>query len=132
MSKKSHVGLKYYSIKEITGPLIFCKSVSGVSFGEIVKVLTPSEGEKIGQVIDISDEITVIQVFEGTSGLSIETTAVRFTGETLKLPVSMDMFPSSLMPGVSIIIPPSLRITSCLRFVACLPLESFSLTSAVS
>ncbi|TRO50237.1 V-type ATP synthase subunit B [Candidatus Bathyarchaeota archaeon] len=92
MRNKSHIGLKYYTIKEITGPLIFCESVSGVGFGEVVKVLTPSEGEKIGQVIDISDDITVIQVFEGTSGLSIETTAVRFTGETLKLPVSMDMF----------------------------------------
>ncbi len=92
MSKKSHVGLKFYTIKEITGPLIFCESVTGVGFGEVVQVFTPKGGEQTGQVIDISDEVTVIQVFEGTSGLSIETTAVRFTGETIKLPVSMDMF----------------------------------------
>ena len=91
MSKKSHLGLKFFTVKEITGPLLFCESVSGVGFGEVLSVITPS-GEKIGQVIDISDEVTVIQVFEGTAGLSLESTAVRFTGETIKLPVSMDMF----------------------------------------
>jgi V/A-type H+-transporting ATPase subunit B len=92
LSKKSHIGLKFYTVKEITGPIIFCESVSGVGFGEVVRVQTSKGGEQIGQVIDISDEIIVIQVFEGTSGLSIESTAIRFTGETIKLPVSMEMF----------------------------------------
>ncbi len=92
MSKKSHLGLKFFTIKEITGPLLFCESVAGVGFGEVVNVITPKGGEKIGQVIDISDEVTVIQIFESTAGLSIDSTAIRFTGETIKLPVSMDMF----------------------------------------
>ena len=92
MSNKSHKGLKFYTVKEIAGPIIFCESVPGVGFGEVVNVQTPNNKEKIGQVIDISDEITVIQVFEGSSGLSIENTAIRFTGETIKLPVSIEMF----------------------------------------
>ena len=92
MITRSHIGLKFYTTKEITGPLLFCESVTGISFGEVVRVLSPKREELTGQVIDISDEVTVIQVFEGTSGLSINSTGVRFTGETVKLPVSMDMF----------------------------------------
>lgn len=92
MSNKSIIGLKFYTVKEIAGPIIFCESVPGVGFGEVVKVQSPNRKEQIGQVIDISDEITVIQVFEGSSGLSIENTAIRFTGETIKLPVSIEMF----------------------------------------
>ena len=91
MITRSHIGLKFYTTKEIAGPLLFCESVTGISFGEVVRVLSPKREELTGQVIDISDEVTVIQVFEGTSGLSINSTGVRFTGETVKLPVSMDM-----------------------------------------
>jgi len=92
MSGAIHAGLKFFKVKEISGPLLLCESVTGVGYGEVVRVLTPSGDEKMGQVIDVGDKVTVIQVFEGTSGLDIEKTAVRFTGETIKMPVSTDMF----------------------------------------
>ena len=91
MSTTIHSGLKFFTVKEIAGPLLLCESVRGIGYGEVVKVFTHGGGERIGQVIDVSDKVTVIQVFEGTSGLDIKATAVRFTGETIKLPVSMDM-----------------------------------------
>ena len=92
MSAANYAGLKFFTVKEITRSLLLCESVTGIGYGEVVRVLTPSGGEKTGQVIDVSDKVTVIQVFEGTSGLDVKSTAVRFTGETIKLPVSMDMF----------------------------------------
>src|SRR4030065_2449387 len=92
MSAVTNAGLKFFTVKEITGPLLLCESVTGVGYGEVVRVLTQSGDEKNGQVIDVSDKVTIIQVFEGTSGLDVDSTAVRFTGETIKLPVSMDMF----------------------------------------
>ena len=92
MSVPTYAGLKFFTVKEIAGPLLLCESVIGVGYGEVVRVFTQSGDEKTGQVIDVSDKVTVIQVFEGTSGLDVKTTAVRFTGETIKLPVSMDMF----------------------------------------
>jgi V/A-type H+-transporting ATPase subunit B len=52
--------------------------------------MTPTGEDRIGQVIDVGDA-TIIQVFEGTSDLDVKTTATRFTGEPIKLPVSMDM-----------------------------------------
>jgi V/A-type H+-transporting ATPase subunit B len=65
--------------------------MQGIGYGELVEVLRPAGEERIGQVIDVSEEITVVQVFEGTADLDVNTTAVRFTGETIKQPVSMDM-----------------------------------------
>ena len=75
MSNKSHKGLKFYTVKEIAGPIIFCESVPGVGFGEVVNVQTQDNKEKIGQVIDISDEITLIQ----EQNLTAQTTQVRLT-----------------------------------------------------
>ncbi len=90
MNTPIHPGLKFFTVQEIAGPLLFCESVSGIGYGEVVRVFS-CDSERIGQVIDVSDKVTVIQVFKGTSGLDINATAVRFMGETIKLPVSMDM-----------------------------------------
>jgi V/A-type H+-transporting ATPase subunit B len=81
----------FFSVTEISGPLLFLKSVSNISYGELVEVTTPQGEERTAQVIDAGEEITVVQVFEGTSDLDISTTATRFTGETIKLPVSTEM-----------------------------------------
>ena len=81
----------FRTITEISGPLVFVESVTAVGYGELVEVTSPSGEVRTGQVIDVSEEITVVQVFEGTSDLDTETTMVRFTGESIKLPVSMDM-----------------------------------------
>jgi V/A-type H+-transporting ATPase subunit B len=84
-------GRTFLTIREISGPLIFVESVTGVGYGELVEVTTPSGEERTGQVIDVSEDVTIVQVFEGTSDLDTKTTTVRFTGETIKLPVSTDM-----------------------------------------
>ena len=81
----------FRTISEISGPLIFLESVTDVGYGELVVVTTPRGQVRTGQVIDVSEEVTVVQVFEGTSDLDTNTTMVRFTGESIKLPVSMDM-----------------------------------------
>ncbi|MEM2875445.1 MAG: V-type ATP synthase subunit B, partial [Candidatus Bathyarchaeia archaeon] len=91
MSQLVQTGRKFLTVREISGPLIFVEAVRGVGYGELVEVLTPRGDERTGQVIDVSEGITVIQVFEGTSDLDIKTTSIRFTGDTVKLPVSMDM-----------------------------------------
>jgi V/A-type H+-transporting ATPase subunit B len=91
MKSLAEASRTFLTIKEISGPLLFVESATGVGFGELVEVSTPSGEERTGQVIDVSEEVTVVQVFEGTSDLDTKTTAVRFTGETIKLPVSLDM-----------------------------------------
>ncbi len=82
---------EYTTIKEAAGPLIVVEGVEGVSYGEVVKIVTPSGEEKTGQVLDSSVGLAVVQVFEGTSGIDTSKTRVRFTGDIMKISVSKDM-----------------------------------------
>src|SRR4030043_1842151 len=91
MTLLSQTGRRFFTVKEISGPLLFVETVSGVGFGELVEVFTPSGEERTGQVVDVSETITIIQVFEGTSNLDNKSTSVRFTGDTIRLPVSTDI-----------------------------------------
>jgi V/A-type H+-transporting ATPase subunit B len=90
-SNLSHIELEYSTISRISGPLLFVKAVSGVGYGELVRIIAPNGEEKRGQVLEVSEDLAVVQVFEGTSGLDVPSTKVRFAGETIKLPVSSDM-----------------------------------------
>ena len=87
----STLGREYSTIREISGPLLFVEHVRGVGYGELVRVSTPRGEERRGQVLEVSENVAVVQVFEGTSGLDISRTTVKFSGETIKLPVSSDM-----------------------------------------
>ncbi len=84
-------GLEYTTIREISGPLLFVESVRGVGYGELARIKTPNGEERRGQVLEIGGGVAVVQVFEGTTGLDVAKTRIRFTGETVKLPVSNDM-----------------------------------------
>jgi len=79
------------TIQYVSGPLIFVQAPEGVSFGEIGRIVLPGGEVRTGQVLDISKEIAVIQVFEGTSGIDNMKTGVQFTGESFRIDVSIDM-----------------------------------------
>ncbi len=67
------------------------EGVDGVGYSEVVDISLPNGKRKRGQVLEVNRDVAVIQVFEGTSGISTKGTRVRFTGRTLHLPVSTDM-----------------------------------------
>jgi len=82
---------EYYTVNKISGPLLFVQNVKGVGFGELVRIRTPSGEERRGQVLETRTDLAVVQIFEGTSGLDLSTTSVRFLGETVRLAVSSDL-----------------------------------------
>lgn len=82
---------EYTTVSEIAGPLMVVEKVSGVAFGEVVRIRASDGAERLGQVLEARTSVAVVQVFEGTKGLDTKGTSVRFIGETMKLPVSMDM-----------------------------------------
>src|SRR5438445_13292628 len=84
-------GLEYTTIKEISGPLLFVEYVRGVGYRELARITTPSGEERRGQVLEIGVGVAVVQVFEATTGLDVGKGRIRFTRETVELPVSMDM-----------------------------------------
>ena len=89
MSTLPHVTLSM--IKGITGPLLFVETMPGAGFGELVEVSAATGEERWGQIIDISEDVTLVQVFEGTLDLDVEKTSIRYTGEPIRLQASMDI-----------------------------------------
>ena len=81
---------EYKTITEISGPLVFAEVDEPVGYDEIVEIETPQGETKRGQVLETSDGLVAIQVFEGTSGIDRQA-SVRFVGETLKMPVTEDL-----------------------------------------
>ncbi|MEB3788119.1 MAG: ATP synthase subunit B [Desulfurococcales archaeon] len=85
-------GVREYSrISEIKGPLIFVEGVTNVGYDEIVEVELPSGEKRRGRVLDVAKGLAVVQVFEGTTGITTTGTKVRFLGKPLEIPVSEDM-----------------------------------------
>ncbi len=89
--QEHEAGKVYSTISEVSGPLMVVEGVEGAKYGEVVEVETPSGETRTGTVLEARRDAAVVQVFEGTSGLDTTSTKVRFTGETFKIPVSMDL-----------------------------------------
>ena len=81
---------EYKTITRVAGPLIFVEKTEPTGYADIVRIALPTGEIKNGQVLDTSDDIVVVQVFEGTAGIDVDT-RVKFLGDTLKLNVSKDM-----------------------------------------
>ena len=81
---------EYKTINEIKGPLLFVEKTEPIGFNELVEIRTETGEMKRGQVLDTSNEVVVVQVFEGTGGLGKES-SVKFTGDVIKMPLSPDI-----------------------------------------
>jgi len=82
---------EYMNVAGITGPLIVVEGVKGVGYGELVEIRTPSGEIRIGQTLEVDEDKAVVQVFEGTTGLSQRNMRTVFLGKTLEIPVHRDM-----------------------------------------
>jgi V/A-type H+-transporting ATPase subunit B len=82
---------EYLTVGKVSGPLMIVEGVKGVAYGEVVEIVTPSGEAKRGQVLDAYEDRAVVQVYEGTSGIDTMQTRVRFTGETIKLGVGLEL-----------------------------------------
>ena len=82
---------EYSTITEVNGPLIIVNKIVNVKYDELVEIEL-SDGEKRrGQVLEVSEDRAIVQMFEGTTGIDISNTKVRFLGKVLEIPVSTDM-----------------------------------------
>jgi V/A-type H+-transporting ATPase subunit B len=82
---------EYRTVTEVFGPLMIVEGVSGAAYGEVVEIITPSGEVKRGQVLDAHEDRAVVQVYEGTRGIDTLQTRVRFTGETVKSGVGLEL-----------------------------------------
>lgn len=87
----SVVSVKYIGLSEINGPLVALDKVSGIGFDEIAKIRLTDGGERLARVVQIEGDKAVLQVFEGTKGLSLKNTEIKFEGKPMELPLSTEI-----------------------------------------
>jgi len=82
---------EYRTISDLSGPLIVVKKTKDVSYDELVDIELSSGETRRGRVLEISSDEALVQVFEGTDNIDVDSTKIRFLGKVLTLPVSSDM-----------------------------------------
>ena len=81
----------YTGLARLAGPILVIEKVSDVAYAEVVEIETPSGELRHGRVLDVGTNFALVQVFEGTYGLSTAATKVRFIGRPLLARVSEEM-----------------------------------------
>ena len=81
-------GVQYSKIAEIKGPLVIVDGVENAAFDELVEIETTEGERRLGKVLEVGNGKAVVQVFEGTTGLSVSGTNAKFVGKVMEMPVS--------------------------------------------
>lgn len=85
------MSVQFIGLNEINGPLVVLDHVKNASFDEVCE-LTLSDGtRRTGRIVEMEGERVVVQVFEGTNGLSLKNTRTRFTGHPMEMPLSTEV-----------------------------------------
>ena len=84
------MNIEFVGLKAINGPLIVLDGVKDAGYDELVRIKADG-GERLGKIIRIDGERVVVQVYEGTSGLSLTNTHTVLTGKPMQLPLSKSM-----------------------------------------
>ncbi|MDD3726361.1 MAG: V-type ATP synthase subunit B, partial [Candidatus Ratteibacteria bacterium] len=82
---------EYKSIENISGPLMLVEGVEGASYGELVEITVEQQETRLGKVLEVYQDKALVQVFEGTSGLSTLNTHIRFTGKGIRFGISPEI-----------------------------------------
>lgn len=81
---------QYLGLEHINGPLVYLKTPEGISYNEQVELILKSGERRIGNVIVLNEDITVIQVYEGTDGINIDGVKTELKGSSLQIKLSRE------------------------------------------
>ena len=84
-------GQEVVGVSRIEGPLMFVEGAVNVGYDEVVEILDGHGRLRRGRILEVGEGMAVVQVFAGSTGLSIDGTRVRFLGTTLHIPVAEEM-----------------------------------------
>jgi len=82
---------EYQTVAEIYGPLMLVESVDAAKFGHIVDIEIADGSVRHGQILQVEKDKVLVQVFEGTEGINVDKSTVRFLGKPMELAVSPDI-----------------------------------------
>ncbi|HPX00465.1 MAG TPA: V-type ATP synthase subunit B, partial [Sedimentibacter sp.] len=82
---------EYLKLHEINGPLIVLTGIDDAAYGETVSIKVDNKEKRLGKVIKLEGDKVIVQVYEGTSGISTDNASVKFLGEPLAIPLSKEI-----------------------------------------
>jgi len=77
--------LEYRTIREIAGPLILVENITNVKYLELVEITLGDGSVRSGEVLEVHEDKALIQVFEGTSGIDVVKSKIRFLGKGITI-----------------------------------------------
>lgn len=83
--------LDYIGVKDINGPLIVLDNIENASFEEIVDIRLDDGTTRQGRIVQMDGKRIVVQVFEGTRGISLTNTRTRLKGHPMEMPLSPEI-----------------------------------------
>jgi V/A-type H+-transporting ATPase subunit B len=79
--------IEYSPATALRGPLLVVQGVQDVGWDEVAEIRLDSGEVRHGVVLEVDRELAVVEVLEGTGGMSLERVKVSFAGAPLRVPV---------------------------------------------
>ena len=85
------MAIEYLGLSEVNGPLVVLEGVKNASYEEIVEFTVDGNEKKLGRIVAVYEDKAVIQVFVGTSSMSLTNTHTRLTGHPMEIGLSEEI-----------------------------------------
>ena len=85
------MAIEYLGLSEVNGPLVVLEGVKNASYEEIVEFTVDGNEKKLGRIVAVYEDKAIIQVFEGTSSMSLTNTHTRLTGHPMEIGLSEEI-----------------------------------------
>jgi V/A-type H+-transporting ATPase subunit B len=82
---------EYQTVTNISGPLMLVEMVDEAKYGHIVDIELGDGSIRHGQILQVEKDKVLVQVFEGTRGIDVDASTVRFLARPLELALSPDI-----------------------------------------
>ncbi len=82
---------EYAGVDRMKGPLLMLSGAGDAVYGEVAEVIAPDDVNRLGRVLEVSQEHTVVEVFGDADGLSPADVRIRFRGHPFQMPVAREM-----------------------------------------
>ncbi len=83
--------IEHRGLSEINGSLVILDGVKNPIFEELVEIQLDDGTVRSGRIVMIEGEKVVVQVFEGTTGISMQNTKTRLTGRPMEMKLSEEI-----------------------------------------
>lgn len=83
--------IKQKGLQQINGSLVVLEGVENPQFEEMVELEIENGENKVGRIVKIDGDKVVVQVFEGTRGISMTNVKTRKTGKPMEIALSPEI-----------------------------------------